>query len=539
MPHRRTSSILSGLAAIVLVVLGLLCVPASARAFPDVPVGHPYATAIDELHSRRIIGGYLNGDFGLKDAVKRAQFAKMVTGALDITPGSSTATRFTDLGAPDANGYPHTYVQAAYANGITYGTNQAQTLFAPWDSIRRDQMVSMIVRGIKSLHPGVLEDPPPRKTGLYSDVGEPHGENLRLADNNGLLDGIINILDWNIYDTATRGEVAQMLWNLLILLDEDEPPTPTEVWVYANGTGDYPTLQAAVAGVAPGSTIHLGPGTHNLTATLEITSDLHLTGAGLSQSDGSVITYAGPVIEVRGASFTMEGIRAVCTTTTGAANVLHAHDAALELRESYFGGANRSGSSGGNGMYLSGATTGLVYACVCTKNDHHGIGVEDQADVTLEVNTCITNGSCGIFFADEASGEIRTNYCSWNGQGISVKEQADVIIEDNTCNENTDGGITMFGDATVTIRRNECSENGMHGICVLDRSSATVEDNTCSSNKQAGICFFDTSRGTVRRNECVGNRFGIYVDATASPTIGTNNLHGNTVNPQLYDTRLM
>lgn len=190
MTHRRTPSILPGLAAIILVALGLLCCPASARAFPDVPADHPYATAIDELHSRGIIGGYLNGDFGLNDSVKRAQFAKMVTGALDITPGSSTATRFTDLGAPDANGYPHTYVQAAYANGITYGTNQAQTLFAPWDSIRRDQMVSMIVRGIKSLHPGVLKDPPPGTVGLYLAVGEPHGENLRLADNNGLLDGM-------------------------------------------------------------------------------------------------------------------------------------------------------------------------------------------------------------------------------------------------------------------------------------------------------------------------------------------------------------
>lgn len=129
-------------------------------------------------------------------------------------------------------------------------------------------------------------------------------------------------------------------------------------------------------------------------------------------------------------------------------------------------------------------TTGLVYACVCTKNDHHGIDVEDQADVTLELNTCITNGSCGIFFADEARGLVRNhNYCSWNGQGISVKEQAEVVIEDNTCNENTDGGITAFGDATVTVRRNQCSENGMHGICLLDRSNATLENNTFSATR--------------------------------------------------------
>ena len=110
MPHRRTLSILSGLAAIALALLSILGFPSSVTAFPDVPAGHPYTKAIDELHSRGIIGGYANGGFGLNDPVNRAQFAKMITGALEIAPSSSTATRFTDLGAPDASGYPHKYV---------------------------------------------------------------------------------------------------------------------------------------------------------------------------------------------------------------------------------------------------------------------------------------------------------------------------------------------------------------------------------------------------------------------------------------------
>ena len=32
---------------------------------------------------------------------------------------------------------------------------------------------------------------------------------------------------------------------------------------------------------------------------------------------------------------------------------------------------------------------------------------------------------------------------------------------------------------------------------------------------------------------------GIYVYVDADPTLGSNNLHGNTVSPQLYDERVL
>lgn len=78
----------------------------ATRDFSDVPVGHPYREAVMGMADRGIISGYTSGTFGLDDPVKRAQFAKMIVGTLGITPGTSTATRFTDLGAPDAKGYP-------------------------------------------------------------------------------------------------------------------------------------------------------------------------------------------------------------------------------------------------------------------------------------------------------------------------------------------------------------------------------------------------------------------------------------------------
>ena len=76
---------------------------------------------------------------------------------------------------------------------------------------------------------------------------EPHGANLRIAQYNGLLNGLIGMgPGWSVDATATRGEVAQMLWNLLALL-RGVGPGEGDVWVYVDGSGDYPTLEAAIA----------------------------------------------------------------------------------------------------------------------------------------------------------------------------------------------------------------------------------------------------------------------------------------------------
>lgn len=193
--------------------------------FSDVPVAHPYYEAIMSMAGRGIIDGYTNGQFGLTDPVKRAQFAKMIVGTLGIAPSASTATRFTDLGTPDTKGYPHIFVQAAYENGVTKGTDTAQTLFGPWDPIRRDQAVSMIVRGVERLTPGTLAAPSAGTASHFAGVPEPHGANLRTAEYNGLLDGLLGTgPSWQNYN-ATRGEVAHMLSNLLTMMQSTVPET--------------------------------------------------------------------------------------------------------------------------------------------------------------------------------------------------------------------------------------------------------------------------------------------------------------------------
>lgn len=187
--------------------------------FPDVPASHAYAGAVYGMAARGIISGYGSGLFGLNDPVKRAQFAKMICGAMAIPVTEATwldATRpFTDLGADDpASLYPHDYVAAAAANNITKGVTPGN--FEPYTSITRAQVITMIVRAAENLSPTTLAAPAAGYTPSIPNFSETHWPNLRKAEANGLLAGLDGYgSSWDPWQTATRGEVAQMLWNLL------------------------------------------------------------------------------------------------------------------------------------------------------------------------------------------------------------------------------------------------------------------------------------------------------------------------------------
>lgn len=522
MPHRRPTARLSIVAIILLSLVSLLAASAPALAFPDVPTGHPYEREIDALAAMGIIGGYTNGDFGLNDTVKRAQFAKMIVGALGVEVGTSTTTRFTDLGAPDANGYPHKFVQAAYDNGITNGTNAAQTLFSPSKPIRRDQVISMIVRGARSLDPSSLLDPPPGTPSLFAGVGEPHGENLRIAEFNGLLKGLIGMgSGWNVTANATRGEVAQMLWNLI----------PGDYWVYADGSGDYATIEAAAADVGPRDTIHLGPGVFTLSKTLMVDSPLHLVGNGMAAATGTTVRCAGSVLSADATILTAAGVRFVSTATSQASRAVGAGDTAIGFWDCSFSGGNRVESLGGVGLHLSGATYGVVSGCLSSLNDLDGIELVDDASASISNCTLVQNGQCGLTLLDGAAATISEVTCSSNvDNGIAIAEDAEGTIESSDCSDNGVIGIRVLDRASAVIQGNTCDSNGYHGVQVSDSAEATVEGNTCSGNGQAGIAFFQNSSGSVQNNECTQNKWGLYVAATSTVTVGSNNLHGNTHN---------
>ena len=197
---------------------------AAVPSFTDVTPGNPYYAAIQGMAAAGLIGGYPQPGgsslFKPDDPVWRAQFAKMVVGALGLAVSDGMTSPFTDLG-PDVPGelYPHAYVAAAFINQITTGTSP--TTFSPWESVSRAQVVTMVVRALQNLHPDALQPVPGDYVNTWgTDFSPVHGPNARIAESNGLLDGLpLTGAANNPWAPMSRGEVAQVLWNTMVLIE--------------------------------------------------------------------------------------------------------------------------------------------------------------------------------------------------------------------------------------------------------------------------------------------------------------------------------
>lgn len=186
--------------------------------FSDVSTSHPYFTAIYQLSKRSIIGGFTDGRFQPSSSVTRQQYAKMLVKALGLTVTGSEVCPFGDV--VDQSGtdpfYPSKYVAVGAAHGIIQG--KSARIFAPYDNVTRFQAVTMVVRGIDDIDRGLLTTPDSSYESTWNpSLSAVHGQNARLAEANGLLEGLpLGQLD--PLGPMTRGEIAQLMWNLIKLL---------------------------------------------------------------------------------------------------------------------------------------------------------------------------------------------------------------------------------------------------------------------------------------------------------------------------------
>ena len=221
------------LAALLVVLAGLLVHPVSEASaapaprslgqespFIDVYPEDPEFDAIYALWNADIISGYEVDDgfeFRPYNPVLRQHFAKMVVLTLGVPVSEEDVCPFDDVDySGPYNLYPDNYVAAAYFADITNGTSFYT--FSPWDDITRAQLMTMVVRALVNWSEVTLEDPDGTYEGFMSGFDDPtHGYNAQLAEWNGLLAGI-DLYGWNVWEPATRGEVAQILWNAVGLL---------------------------------------------------------------------------------------------------------------------------------------------------------------------------------------------------------------------------------------------------------------------------------------------------------------------------------
>ena len=191
--------------------------PTITSPFRDLDSASPYAVAVLRLAEISAVDGYSDGSFGTDRSVTRAQVAKMVSATLGLVDTKVTATPFIDLGRPDANLYPHTFVAALVAVGALRGTSSST--FSPWNPVTRAQLVSIVVRAMRTLEPNSLAPPPAAFAQTMGSFSTDHDESVRLAEYNGLLNGLDGFgSTWDPWLPASRGEVAQILFNVASLL---------------------------------------------------------------------------------------------------------------------------------------------------------------------------------------------------------------------------------------------------------------------------------------------------------------------------------
>ena len=195
--------------------------------FADVPGQHRFRTAILGMNELGIATGYPYRSpagegrvFRPDEPLLRAQFAKMICEAFDLPVTEGLTAPFSDLGVDDEeNLYPHEYVAALAARGIVQGKTPDR--FDPYGPLTRGQAVSMLVRALDTIYPGLVTEAQAEAPGAYF-WDPPHRTSLRRAYANDLLSSVIDWMQrWGAYDSCTRGEAAQMIWNALSLLEQE------------------------------------------------------------------------------------------------------------------------------------------------------------------------------------------------------------------------------------------------------------------------------------------------------------------------------
>lgn len=234
--------------------LALLLAPAApvlaVTAFADVQATDPYYDAITQLAGRDMIGGYPDGRFGPSDPLIRQQFAKMLVKTLGYRVTGYEADPFADVSrapayAPDAF-YPDKYITVCYEQGLL-GAKTATT-FGPLDEVSRVELVTAIARALD------LPDPPAAYSPPFGRFAGANYHWAQAAAYAGLLGGLEGMgPDFDLLQTASRAEGAQVLYNLLVIWGQR--PVTTTATITPSPAETQPAGQtAAVTAAGPAST---------------------------------------------------------------------------------------------------------------------------------------------------------------------------------------------------------------------------------------------------------------------------------------------
>ena len=189
------------LALALLLCLGMTAPSfAASTGYSDVPEGHWAAESIQRATELGLFEGVGNGKFGRGEPITRAAFATALVRLFGWETVSPAEATFDDV---TADRWFYSAVETACANGAVAASGKT---FRPTDNITREEMASMLVRGLgyASLAGTVSSYSSP-----FTDVAINKGF-ITIAYDLGIVDGVGDG-KFAPNSTATREQAAAML----------------------------------------------------------------------------------------------------------------------------------------------------------------------------------------------------------------------------------------------------------------------------------------------------------------------------------------
>ena len=301
------------------------------------------------------------------------------------------------------------------------------------------------------------------------------------------------------------------------------PPAQSRIDLKADGSGDYATLEEALAQAPEGAEIHLDGGVYSLAAPVTVHKSLSLYGEPygtviVSDAAEQVLKFEGPgQFVVDGIIFRHEG--------SAAANVVVVLGGQIAFSACTFQGGvfDKEANYGGNGLFLGRDTQGQVYDCEATKNQAEGILLREQAQVEIARSYLHHNEDCGLGYFGQSGGTAAANSLFHNSYGICLMDTAAPGLTANISRFNAISGLAYFGQARGEARENDCSFNEYSGILVQGQAQPTLVGNQCFANGEIDIAYYESGGGSAQGNLCSTDApEGLYVAESASPALSDN-----------------
>ncbi|PZU93716.1 MAG: hypothetical protein DCE90_16185 [Pseudanabaena sp.] len=183
--------------------------PITQIAFADVPKTYWAEAFIRELASRDIIKGFPDGSFRPNEPVTRAQFAAILSQAMN-KPNVRSGIKFTDV---QPNFWANTAIQKAFTTGFMSG--YSATTFRPSENISRVQILVSLSNGL-GYKPSKSTDVTLKVFVDNNDIPKYALNSVAAASENRIVVNYPSLSLLRPNQTATRAEVAAFIYQALV-----------------------------------------------------------------------------------------------------------------------------------------------------------------------------------------------------------------------------------------------------------------------------------------------------------------------------------